>query len=148
MGMYTEIYITAPVRADAPAEVIAALRSMFDPDWGDFDAPAIEHPFFNAPRRRRIGSCSSYCFVPYATSRMHYSEISKQWYVTSRSDLKNYDGEIEHFFDWVTPYLDVTVGLFFGYSRYEEHLAPTLYFMGANGKPVPLVTETPAVKEI
>lgn len=56
-------------------------------------------------------------------------------YVSFRSSLKNYDGEIEAFFDWVTPHV-VNSGapgrVFIGYSLSEDATEPTLYYTKEN----------------
>jgi transposase InsO family protein len=44
--------------------------------------------------------------------------------------LKNYDNEIKHFIDWLTPYIDQEDGECIGWSWYEEDDKPTLLFKG------------------
>ncbi|MHB8152850.1 MAG: hypothetical protein ACYDG3_07260 [Bacillati bacterium] len=55
-----------------------------------------------------------------------------------RSNLKNYDNEIEQFLAWIQPYIEahsVSVGddnfFLVGYTRYEEDADPTLIYFGA-----------------
>lgn len=131
MGMYTEIFISCRIKKNAPEDVITILRSLFDQTVKtDEDLKAItipEHALFKCPRWRAIGNCSSYYFVPQATSVMWKDDIAGQWFITSRSDLKNYDNEIELFFDWIMPHVDECGGQFIGYSRYEEENMPVLF---------------------
>ena len=47
----------------------------------------------------------------------------------SRSDLKNYDREIELFFDWLRPLTCALPGDCIGWQWYEEHDEPTLVKM-------------------
>ena len=45
----------------------------------------------------------------------------------ARNDLKNYDDEIEKFFDWLNTLNFGCEGDFIGYSLYEEENTPTIY---------------------
>ena len=131
MGMYTEIYICSEIKDDTPDSVLKVIQYLFDgkqelKDWEKLELPA--HEFFKTDRWRIIGKCCSYYHIPFATSDLRYDEISKSYHLVSRSDLKNYDGEIGLFFDWIMPYLDKYEGEFIGYSRYEENDEPKLYF--------------------
>lgn len=126
MGMYTEIFLSVELKENTPVEVIDVLKFMFSD--GDEPNPLPDHRLFSLPRWMMIGKCSSYYFVPSATSRMWFDDIAECWFITSRSDLKNYDGEIEAFFDWLMPFVDANEGQFIGYHRYEEDDAPKLVF--------------------
>ena len=47
-----------------------------------------------------------------------------------RSDFKNYGGEIEKFFDWITTHVEKDGDkTFIGYSLYEEDDEPKLYYV-------------------
>jgi hypothetical protein len=118
MGTYTEILIKTSVTKILPADVEAVLQYLFN----DGDAPGKlpAHPFFECGRWRMIGRCSSYYHIPWSTSR--YAEER----LFSRSDLKNYDGEVNKFFDWLMPYIDEPEGKCVGYSWHEEADAPAL----------------------
>ena len=131
MGMYTEVYICSGIKDDTPDSVLKVIQYLFDgkrelKDWEKLELPA--HEFFKTERWRIIGKCCSYYHIPFATSDLRYDDISKSYHLVSRSDLKNYGGEIEAFFDWIMPYLDKYEGQFIGYSRYEESDEPKLYF--------------------
>lgn len=127
MGMYTEIFITCGLKENLPKDVENVCKFLF----GNGESPEVlpDHDLFRLPRWSLIGRCCSYYFVPESTSKLWWSDIAKKYYLTSRSDLKNYDGEIQKFIDWITPYVDEPEGQFFAYSRYEESDAPTLYFV-------------------
>lgn len=124
MGMYTEIFFRAEVDDEA-YNVIRAIHNREDYDWPD-------HPFFRTDRFDVITTMSSYYFpqanhVEFARDDSQY--VKGQW-VSFRSNLKNYDGEIEKFFDWVSPHCrssgyDKT---FIGYSQYEEADEPTIRY--------------------
>jgi hypothetical protein len=118
--MYTECFVSGRIKADDPAR--AVLEFMFGDGPKPFNAPF--HEFFSKPRWTAIGRCSSYYFQPEPLSKAWIDDISGELHFVSRSDLKNYDGEIAAFFDW----LKTTGAEFFGYSRYEESpLRLTLY---------------------
>ena len=128
MGMYTEVYICSELKKETPMDVIQYMFSNEDFRELKEPSPLPEHPFFKLSRWSMIGRGSSYYHIPFSTRDLRWDEISKSFYLVSRSDLKNYDGEIEAFFDWIMPYLDKQEGEFIGYSRYEESDTPKLYF--------------------
>ncbi len=121
MGMYTEILIKACVKNDIPDQVENVLQYLFN----NKEKPIIlpNHSFFLCPRWSCIGRGCSYYHIPWITSR--YSD----GYIFSRSDLKNYDNEIENFFDWIKPFLSGPKGLCIGYWWYEEDQKPTLVYI-------------------
>lgn len=126
MGMYTELYISCGIKQDVPKEVRDVLFHLF----GGKEVPEKlpDHPFFQCSRWDCIGSMSSFYFVPMPTSRIEVNEISKKIYITSRSDLKNYGSEIEHFLDWIMPYVADGDGAHIGHMRYEEDREPTILY--------------------
>jgi hypothetical protein len=119
------------MQENLPEEVVRALQIMF----GGADVPEgplPDAPLFEKSRWRMVGRCSSYYFIPESVSRMSFNNIANCWLIVSCSDLKNYDGEIEAFFEWIMPYVDAQPGEFVGYSRYEECNEPTLYYKGVD----------------
>jgi hypothetical protein len=127
MGMYTELYICTRVSGKAPPDVIKALQVMCDDGKALGDLPVIDHPFFTRQRVPWMLRSSSYYFVPDAIQHFKYDDIGKYWVLIVRCDLKNYEGEIEAFADWITPYLDLEEGEHVGHKRYEENELPTLW---------------------
>lgn len=119
MGMYTEIFFRAEVDERA---------YMLIEDLADGVEFTFDHPLFKKARARNLFRGWS-AYFPGAN---HFERQIVEYgpslarYVSFRSNLKNYDGEIEAFFDWVLPYV-LTAG-FIGYSLYEEAREPTLYF--------------------
>lgn len=147
MGMYTEIVAALELRgghgqsAEAPPQsIIDVLHFLtgYD-DSAALDVP--DHPFFSRRGWRSVLRTDSYYFPGDTRSTFRYDEIAKSWFLTVRSNLKNYDGEIEQFLDWIAPYTEPNDvrddGLFFvGYMRYEEDPDPTLiYFDTTTLKP-------------
>lgn len=124
MGMYTELHFYSELRSDAPQEVIDVLVWMAGGDGKE--PPAPDHQFFDCDRWRVLFRMDS----AYFDAKTH-SEVFQEyevWFLNVRSNLKNYDGEIEKFIDWVRPYLAKEPGEFLGFSRYEESETPTLIY--------------------
>lgn len=122
MGMYTELVVKCNLQDNLPEEVENVLQYLFNRKT-NIPKEVPKHPFFSCPRWTMIGSCSSYYHVPFALSKY------EEGYIFSRSDLKEYDNEIEYFFDWIRPYIE-TYGtkICIGWSWYEEDDKPTLIF--------------------
>ena len=58
----------------------------------------------------------------------------KQSQLTNQfQNIKNYNNEIEEFFEWLMPYIDGEEGDFIGYSRYEETKELTLVYLKIGG---------------
>lgn len=124
MGMYTELVLSTEIKDDP--EVIAILKYMGGVT--DTQPPLPSHPLFETPRWRSLFRCCSHYFVPTIVFHLEFNDIAKAWSLITRSDLKNYNNEIEKFVDWISPYLDDHRGQMFGYSRYEETDVPTILY--------------------
>ena len=131
MGMYTEIVIKACIKSNIDKVDRDILNFMFN---RDVDPPDVlpEHEFFKCDRWDSIGCMSSFYHIPWASSK--YS----QDYLFSRSDLKDYGGEIDLFFDYLRPLVNGYRGeespvyadpLCIGYKWYEEYSSPTLVYL-------------------
>ena len=104
------------------------VRSKIDDD-ADARAQLAKHGI--TPVRSLVGSYVTSldmagCSI---TVTMLDDEIAKAHFLCIRSNVKNYDGEIQHFIDWITPCLDKHPGDFLGFRRYEETEDPTLIYM-------------------
>lgn len=130
MGMYTEIFFRATLKQDVPESVLAPFRAML----GELEAESIElpdHELFQRGRWYMLARGSSYYFPEHAQSHLVQDDIRGAWCVLLHASIKNYDGEIEAFFDWIDPYVDAYQGEFLGYSLYEEtgpDTPPTCYY--------------------
>lgn len=122
MGDYTEFHFNAEVKDDD--EVLAVLRYMVD--GGDVaPEPLPDHPLFHTHRWHMMLRCDSYYFDADTRSTLR-ADYQGPIYLCVRSNLKNYDGEIEKFIDWISPHLKKDEGDFLGFYRYEETEQPTL----------------------
>ena len=125
MGMYTEIVIKADVFPSISEKVKNILEYMFNrPDIVEPPTDLPDHPFFQTDRWFMIGSCNSFYHIPWTDSKYAHDSLF------SRSDIKNYGGEIELFWDWIRPYLNHLPEQCIGYQWYEEYDKPKLIYMG------------------
>ena len=125
MGMYTELLLKAEVEDETPPQVMRVLEYFFK--GGPEPESLPDHPLFEKPRWEMIGRSSSYYHIPWPDGGMGRGGAERgTWYIFSRSDLKNYDGEIEAFLDWSRPYLRPATGSCLGWTWYEEAEHPTM----------------------
>jgi hypothetical protein len=119
MGMYTEIFINADLIEETPPEVIQTLKAICNKEQG---SPFLQdHP----NRWSILFNNGSYYLPCTECGILTYDDISKRYSIIGKGDLKNYDNEIEKFFEWVKPWCE---GNFIGYYRYEEDYEPTLIY--------------------
>jgi len=135
MGNYTELVLNVTIKGGTPPDVIDLLRAMANREVDLTDLPTPDHPFFKTDRWPMLMSCSSHYFIPFSLSKMESPDYVSDHYLSTRSDLKNYDNEIDLFAEWVAPYVDAVGKTFAGYKRYEEDDTPTLLYF-ENGKPI------------
>lgn len=122
--MYTELVLKCQIKANAPEDVMDVIRYMFA--GGERPEKLPEHEFFTLPRWNFIGNCCSFYHHPSVVNSCPKFDYSEGQYIFSRSDIKNYSGEIQAFLDWVKPYIDAMKGQCIGWTWYEEELQPTL----------------------
>ena len=126
MGMYTEFHYNAELKRDIPDDVRQVLEFMV----GDREQePATpEHSLFTEETRWRFMLCGDSYYFDADTYSTLRDDKQGGTYLCIRCNLKNYDGEIEKFCEWLRPYIDKCGGEFLGFSRYEESEQPTLIF--------------------
>ena len=125
MGMYKELHFNVELKKDTPDTVTNVLKHMLGGRQEDPYAPP-KHEFFKTSRWNWMFNSDSFYFKADTHSTMRYCQTSNAYYLCLRFNVKNYDGEIEKFLDWIMPYVDAFDGDFFGFFRYEESDAPTL----------------------
>ena len=119
MGMYTEIYVNVDLSKHTPSGVIDLLKAMSD---GDSDS--VE--FNDKPMRwRYLFNNVSYYLPSTWACRLTFDDIAEQYSFIGKGDIKNYQQEIELFFEFIKPWADDD---FIGYSRYEGNREPTLVY--------------------
>ena len=125
MGMYTEVLLKAEVKESATKVDLDVLDYMFGKRT-EKPEQLPEHKFFSLPRWDCIGKISSFYHIPGVSNFVFKEKGYNSYYIFSRSDIKNYDGEVEAFFDWAKTVLTPATGKVLGWSWYEEDDQPTL----------------------
>lgn len=120
MGMYTELLLKCRMISNLNTKVNDVLEFLFNNKEKPNSLP--NHEFFTLSRWSLIGRCNSYSHVP---SALNYYE---DHYLFSRSDLKNYENEIDLFLDWFNPYIDELNEKCIGWKWYEENDSPELIY--------------------
>lgn len=137
MGIYTEGYVTAIVRHNAPLPVLDAIHCMVgnveekDVDW---DAPELQAAFLfdEGGRGRSLWSFQArHCDQESVFARQG-TGTNGPWYLHARTYIKNYNAELEQFFNWIGPYLRTQKGEFIGYSVHDEfqHTVKVFFALG------------------
>lgn len=136
MGMYTELLLKCEVKGGIDETAFQVLCHLFNKDPAPTQLP--DHRFFGLPRWGHIGrACSFYhhpgSFSEFTTGGVEQYDLRNDGgYIFSRSDLKNYEGEIEAFLQWVHPYIQELDGKCIGWLWYEEWDCPKLLVMRSN----------------
>lgn len=125
MGMYTELNLNVELKKDTPKNIICILKYMLDTDLPQPILP--NHELFSAERWDWMLRCDSYYFDADTHSTLR-KDFQGGNYLNIQCNLKNYSSEIEHFINWITPYVD-TDG-YWGHLRYEEAMLPTIIVNG------------------
>jgi len=126
MGMYTEIYINVDLKPETPEGVIDVLSCMCG---GNKDESLID---LFPSRWSYMFNNGSYYTPLTSVASLTYDEIAGHYSLLGKGDIKNYEGEIEEFFEYIKPLVDNDYGdgVFMGYYRYEEDREPTLVYSG------------------
>ena len=126
MGMYTELNIGVNLVPDTPENIINILNYMLSCSNDVIEPETTDHPLFSTERWSYMLVCDSYYFDGRTDSSMVRDDISGEYELNVRCNVKNYNDEIELFLDFIQPYLE-TNG-FLGYTRYEEFDDPILIY--------------------
>lgn len=141
MGMYTEMVLAIELQKDAPEEVVTILKYLTQEDYDpehSFEKPG--HSFFYCERWKLIFRGDSYYFDGETHSIFKFDDVSNTWFLTTRSNVKNYGGELELFCEWLAPYIQTRE--FAGHTRYEGCEEPILLYFN-NGKVIRIEGEAP-----
>lgn len=125
--MYTELIFGADLKKDTPDSVIEVLKYMI----GDTEAKPKYFPFHNGRCECLFRSSSYYFGVNEPVCKLWKDDIGKNWVLSTRSNIKNYKGEIEAFLDWIKPYIDGGSGYrdMYAIVTYEEAGTPDIYYL-------------------
>ena len=125
--MYTELIFGATLKKDTPDKIINALNYML----GNVEVKPIDFPLSDG-RCEWLFKGSSYHFaVNNPVNDMWKDGIDEQYHVSTRSNIKNYYGEIEEFLEWIKPYIEQGSGSreMYAIVIYEEQDIPTMYYL-------------------
>jgi hypothetical protein len=127
MGMYTELNIGVQFKSELPEDIFKALEYMVKNDDSKSIDFSLEHPLFSTERWKwMLRSGGSYYFDAKPVLLWEFDEISKAWYLTLITNIKNYSDEWENFLNFIAPHLESSG--YIGTLRYEESDQPTLLF--------------------
>lgn len=124
MGMYTEFHYNVELRRDTPERVIQSLMRML----GGEAIPGCDlprHPLFSTPRWDVMLRMDSAYFAADTHSTLR-QDRDGSYFLCVRCNLKNYDGEIEKFCEWLDPFVAGRRGDFLGFYRHEQSENPEL----------------------
>lgn len=127
MGMYTEFIFGARLKENTPQDVINTLKYY----CGQLEE-MVGLAFKTKSGRNPLNNGGSYYFgVINTTPQMLYDSIAKSYIISSRTNLKNYEDEIEDFLKWIKPYCDSGSGSneMYAIVTYEEQDIPTMYYL-------------------
>jgi hypothetical protein len=127
MGMYTELIFGAELKIETPVEVIDALKYML----GEIETKPNNFPLPEGRCEWLFQGGSYYFAINTAVNKMWLDDIDKQWHISTRSNIKNYESEIETFLEWIKPYVDGGSGYreMYAIVIYEEASEPTIYYL-------------------
>lgn len=127
MGMYTELIFGASLKKDTPAPVINAIKYM----CGELDVKPSDFPLPDGCCTWLFQGGSYYFAVSSSVVDFRKDDISNEWVLSARCNIKNYGGEIETFLEWVKPFIESGSGSrdMYAMTIYEEDATPTLYFL-------------------
>ena len=127
MGMYTELIFGAELKKETPNEVIEALKYML----GEVEEKPSN---FSLPEGRCewLFQGSSYYFaISNPTNKMWLDDIDECWHISTRSNIKNYENEIETFLEWIKPFIECGSGNreMYAITIYEDSEEPNIYYL-------------------
>lgn len=127
MGMYTELIFGAGLKKDTPENVIEVLKYMV----GDTEEKPKDFPLPEGRCERLFRGSSYYFGVNEPLWKMWKDDIGENWVLSTRSNIKNYGGEIEAFLEWIKPYIDGGSGYrdMYAIVTYEEAESPDIYYL-------------------
>ena len=130
MGMYTELIFGAKLKKDTPKDIIESLKYII--------GYREEKPKnFTLPEGRcewLLRGESYYFAISNPVCEMWLDSICNQYRISTRSNIKNYENEIETFLEWIKPYISGGSGCrdMYAIVIYEESDEPTIYYLDEN----------------
>ena len=127
MGMYTELIFGAELKKETPNEVIEALKYML----GETQEKPNNFPLPDGRCEWLFQGSSYYFAISNPTNKMWLDDIDKCWHISTRSNIKNYENEIETFLEWIKPFIGGGSGNreMYAITIYEDSEEPNIYYL-------------------
>lgn len=126
MGHYTRLKLDVLLQGDLPDDVLTMLKAMAAGNSYLLAGPLPAHPLFSCERWHVIGYGADGTAFDDVTAPPCLERITEgdttNWRLQLNFALKNYQDEIQHFLDWVRPYLVSAPGTLVGEWQTEEAL--------------------------
>jgi hypothetical protein len=118
MGMYTELYIKAKLKADP--EAISVIKFLQDSKYGEIPTFNTNYSLFKTQRWEWMlrGGSGYFSTQPYQV----LEDKGDHFIFENCSNIKNYDNEYEYFLEWLSPYIIEEEG----HIHYEEYQNPSV----------------------
>lgn len=127
--MYTELIFGATLKEKTPIYVTDALNCVIN-DNVNVNLSDEAKQFIDEYSLQKLIYGSSYYFGAHDNKpSCVFDKIANRWCISFRANCKNYQGEIEKFIAFITPYIEYGSGPtnIFAIVQYEEDDYPTLY---------------------
>ncbi len=130
MGNYTELIFGAKLKKNTPSNVVEVLKYMI----GDTSEKPKDFPLPDGRCEWLLRGASYYFAINNPVSKIWFDEIDNCWRISSRSNIKNYDSEIETFLNWIKEFIESGSGEreLYAIVIYEQDITPTCYYLYEN----------------
>lgn len=126
MGDYTEIILGCALKSDVPDYVLDVLFAMGKGNAEDITLATARVPEAEAINFPNPFVGHSESFPTFVGMKL---EKDRLWRLTSRTNLKNYKGEVESFLAWLEPYIEEGSGAndCYAITFHEANREPELF---------------------
>ena len=130
--MYTEFIFESELSKDTPKALIDAFTPVSRKDTGiEITSNKLEISKFieKFDLNMLVNCCSAYFPAQQSFFNMYYNKYSDTYGIFIRSDLKNYEQQINEFLEFIKPYVVMGCGSndIYAYVLYELDERPTIY---------------------
>ena len=127
MGMYTELIFGAELKKDTPDNIIEALGYML----GETREKPKDFPLPDGRCEWLFCGSSYYFAINNPVNKMWRDHIDNCYHISTRSNIKNYEGEIETFLEWIKPYIESGSGNreMYAITTYEDSEEPIIHYL-------------------
>ena len=130
--MYTEFIFEAELSKDTPKALIDAFTTVSRKDTGiEVTSSKLEISKFieKFDLNMLVNCCSAYFPAQHSFFNMYYNKYSDTYGIFIRSDLKNYEQQINKFLEFIKPYVVMGCGSndIYAHVLYELDEQPTIY---------------------